>query len=93
MILWTNNILNTTKSTKIYTQSSVKLNISAGIVEKVILGPYFFERNLMADIYLRFLGLELIPVLPVFSFNDINNNVLQKILGFSKMGCFLISDE
>ncbi|KAJ8951472.1 hypothetical protein NQ318_000166 [Aromia moschata] len=38
-----------------HTQHPQKLNVWAGIVANVIIGPFFFEENLTGEIYLEFL--------------------------------------
>ena len=47
------------------TQYPQKVNVWMGMINNRILGPYFFEGNLNAELYLDFLSLELIPALAV----------------------------
>lgn len=53
-----------------HTQYSRKVNVWAGIIGTQILGPYFFQETLNADVYLDFLRFELVPALAVLFPNE-----------------------
>lgn len=46
-----------------HTQFNRKINVWAGVVGDIIIGPFFFEENLTGERYLSFLEEELVPAL------------------------------
>lgn len=48
---------------EVHSQYPQKINVWCGIVRGRVIGPFFFEQSLTAQVYLEFLQLELIPAL------------------------------
>lgn len=68
------------------TQYPKKLNVWLGIIEDRILGPYFFDGSLTAEVYLRFLETFLVPALKRLYPDDHNPSEIDQNLWFQQDG-------
>lgn len=58
-----------------HTQYQQKVNVWVGMIGSQILGPYFFEGSLTANIYLDFLRFELVPALAELFPNEVDPDI------------------
>lgn len=71
---------------ELHTQYPQKINVWAGIIENRILGPYFFEETLNANLYLDFLRFDLVPALAVLFPNAADPDIPRKTIWFQQDG-------
>lgn len=69
-----------------HTQYQQKVNVWAGMMGNQIFGPYFFEGNLTAEVYLNFLRFEVVPALAVLYPNEDDPDIPHDGIWFQQDG-------